>query len=186
MFNSFGASIWMMPFSKHCRSENAYVKHFSTGRKKGHSPYLCDDHEFQSNYSGWPTNIINIEIPSVRGTMYNFSRIAGFCSCVLIQVFVADMLTCFPLWQEMKLILHSWEHHRSMCLTWNVVSQLNCPFLPVSFLMEPFSRLLLIMILTARDFFINWNGILSILQILCYSALPLWYASFASKWFLLS
>ncbi|XP_051141912.1 phospholipid--sterol O-acyltransferase isoform X1 [Andrographis paniculata] len=66
MFNSFGSSIWMMPFSKHCRSDNAYLRHLSTGRKK-HFSYSCDDLEFQTDYSGWPTNIINIEIPSSRG-----------------------------------------------------------------------------------------------------------------------
>ncbi|KAL3531204.1 hypothetical protein ACH5RR_010526 [Cinchona calisaya] len=67
MFNSFGSSIWMMPFSKYCRTDNAYWKHFSTGSRKGHLAYHCDENEFQSNYSGWPTNIVNIEIPSVRG-----------------------------------------------------------------------------------------------------------------------
>ncbi|KAL9168888.1 hypothetical protein ABFS82_04G044400 [Erythranthe guttata] len=67
MFNSFGSSLWMMPFSKHCRAENGYLKHFSARSKKGHHTYHCDDHEFQANYSGWPTNIINIEIPAIRG-----------------------------------------------------------------------------------------------------------------------
>lgn len=67
MFNSFGSSMWMMPFSKHCRTDNVYWKHFSDGNKKGHHAYHCDEHEFQTNYSGWPTNIINIEIPSARG-----------------------------------------------------------------------------------------------------------------------
>lgn len=68
MFNSFGSSLWMMPFSKNCRTDNIYLKHFSSGSKKGHFAYRCDEYEFNSNYSGWPTNIINIEIPSVRGT----------------------------------------------------------------------------------------------------------------------
>ncbi|KAL6564070.1 hypothetical protein OROHE_005310 [Orobanche hederae] len=67
MINSFGSSIWMMPFSKHCRAENAYSKHFSGRSKKGNHAYVCDDQEFQANYSGWPTNIINIEIPIARG-----------------------------------------------------------------------------------------------------------------------
>ncbi|EYU17938.1 hypothetical protein MIMGU_mgv1a002679mg [Erythranthe guttata] len=67
MFNSFGSSIWMMPFSKHCRTENAYSKHLSGGSKKAHFAYVCDEHEFQSNFSGWPTNIVNIEIPTIRG-----------------------------------------------------------------------------------------------------------------------
>ncbi|EPS65638.1 hypothetical protein M569_09139, partial [Genlisea aurea] len=71
MFNSFASSIWMMPFSKHCRAEHTYLKHFSIGRRKGYPVYLCDEHEFQSNYSGWPTNAVNIEVPSTRGDLAN-------------------------------------------------------------------------------------------------------------------
>ncbi|KAJ8639173.1 hypothetical protein MRB53_015867 [Persea americana] len=67
MFNSFGSSLWMMPFSKYCRSDSSYWKHFFEGRGEGHKSYHCDDMEFQTNYSGWPTNIINIEVPSIRG-----------------------------------------------------------------------------------------------------------------------
>lgn len=69
MFNSFGSSLWMTPFSEYCRSENVYSKHFSTGRKKKHNIYHCDDLEYRLNYSGFPTNIINIEIPSVVGML---------------------------------------------------------------------------------------------------------------------
>ena len=68
MFNSFGSSLWMMPFSKYCRSDSSYWKHFFEGRGEGHKSYHCDDMESQTNYSGWPTNIINIEVPSIRGT----------------------------------------------------------------------------------------------------------------------
>ncbi|KAK3028116.1 hypothetical protein RJ639_038977, partial [Escallonia herrerae] len=67
LFNSFGSSLWMTPFSKYCRTENGYWKHFSCESKKRHHVYRCDDREFHTNFSGWPTNIINIEIPSVRG-----------------------------------------------------------------------------------------------------------------------
>ncbi|XP_042016536.1 phospholipid--sterol O-acyltransferase-like isoform X1 [Salvia splendens] len=67
MFSSFGSALWMMPFSKHCRTENVYFKHFSAWNKKGHQAYHCDDHEFHINYSGWPTNVVNIEIPTTRG-----------------------------------------------------------------------------------------------------------------------
>ncbi|XP_038692366.1 phospholipid--sterol O-acyltransferase-like isoform X1 [Tripterygium wilfordii] len=63
MFNSFGSSLWMLPFSKYCRADNTYWKHFSGGSRKGHHSHQCEEQEFQSNYSGWPTNIINIEIP---------------------------------------------------------------------------------------------------------------------------
>ncbi|MBA0708664.1 hypothetical protein Golax_023760 [Gossypium laxum] len=67
MFNSFGSSLWMMPFSKYCRADAMYLKHFSGGIRKGPNAYQCEQKEFQSNYSGFSTNIINIEIPSTRG-----------------------------------------------------------------------------------------------------------------------
>ncbi|GAA0166386.1 acyltransferase [Lithospermum erythrorhizon] len=67
MFNSFGSSVWMLPFSKYCRTEDAYWKHFSGVNKKGYLSYHCEENEHQTNYSGWPTNIINIEIPTTRG-----------------------------------------------------------------------------------------------------------------------
>ncbi|XP_051118588.1 phospholipid--sterol O-acyltransferase-like isoform X2 [Andrographis paniculata] len=68
MFNSFGSSMWMMPVSKNCRTEDMYSKHFSTSNRKNHFSYHCDEQEFTANYSGWPTNIINIEIPTMQGT----------------------------------------------------------------------------------------------------------------------
>ncbi|XP_068662865.1 phospholipid--sterol O-acyltransferase isoform X1 [Aristolochia californica] len=66
MFNSFGSSLWMMPFSKYCRADDVYWKHLFDGRGKMQATYHCDQMEYQTNYSGWPTNIVNIEIPSVR------------------------------------------------------------------------------------------------------------------------
>ncbi|KAK9945018.1 hypothetical protein M0R45_010550 [Rubus argutus] len=69
MVNSFASTLWMMPFSKYCRGENKCWKHFSgeNRSKSGHQTYHCEEREFQSNFSGWPTNIINIEIPAIRG-----------------------------------------------------------------------------------------------------------------------
>lgn len=66
MFNSFGSSLWMIPYSKYCTAENPYWKHFSRASKKNNQTYQCEEHEFRFNYSGWPTNIVNIEIPSIR------------------------------------------------------------------------------------------------------------------------
>ncbi|KAJ6680809.1 hypothetical protein OIU79_020326 [Salix purpurea] len=63
MFNSFASSLWMMPFSKYCRADNSYCRHFAGGFRKGHHTYHCEEKEFHLNYSGWPTNIVNIEIP---------------------------------------------------------------------------------------------------------------------------
>jgi len=67
MYNSFGSGLWLTPFSKHCRTDNVYWKHFFEGRKGHNHTHHCDDMEFRSNYSGWPTDVINIEIPSLRG-----------------------------------------------------------------------------------------------------------------------
>lgn len=69
MVNSFASTLWMLPFSKYCRADNTYWKHFSVDirDKSGHHNYHCDDREFHFNFSGWPTNIINIEIPSIPG-----------------------------------------------------------------------------------------------------------------------
>ncbi|XP_024019167.1 phospholipid--sterol O-acyltransferase [Morus notabilis] len=67
LFNSFASSLWMMPFSKYCRADNTYSKHFSWSSKKGRHTYYCDEQESRLNFSGWPTNIINIEVPSNNG-----------------------------------------------------------------------------------------------------------------------
>jgi hypothetical protein len=67
LINSFASSLWMLPFSKYCRADNAYRRHFYGESKHGYQIYHCEDEEFRSNFSGFPTNIINIEIPSTRG-----------------------------------------------------------------------------------------------------------------------
>ncbi|XP_010556858.1 PREDICTED: phospholipid--sterol O-acyltransferase isoform X2 [Tarenaya hassleriana] len=68
LFNSFASSLWLMPFSKNCEAENTFWKHISGGIQKDKHMYHCDEEEYQSNYSGWPTNIINIEVPSTNVT----------------------------------------------------------------------------------------------------------------------
>ncbi|XP_041004989.1 phospholipid--sterol O-acyltransferase [Juglans microcarpa x Juglans regia] len=67
LFNSFSSSLWMLPFSKYCRADHTYWKHFSGVTRRGHQTYHCEEQEFRSNFSGLATNIINIEIPSIRG-----------------------------------------------------------------------------------------------------------------------
>ncbi|CAI0385815.1 unnamed protein product [Linum tenue] len=67
MFNSFSSSLWMMPQSKYCTSDNPYWKHFSGGFRKKNQTYHCEEQEYRTNYSGWPTNLVNIEIPSIPG-----------------------------------------------------------------------------------------------------------------------
>ncbi|KAI4962701.1 hypothetical protein ZWY2020_027828, partial [Hordeum vulgare] len=56
MFNSFVASLWLLPFSKYCKADNVYWKQ------------QCDEMEYSSDNSGWPTTLASIEVPTVRGT----------------------------------------------------------------------------------------------------------------------
>lgn len=88
MFNSFSSSLWMMPFSKYCRADNKYWKHFSGASHVGHHTYNCDEQEFLSNFSGWPTNVINIEIPSTRGKI--IESLAHVSENVLIMILVPN------------------------------------------------------------------------------------------------
>ncbi|XP_020112421.1 phospholipid--sterol O-acyltransferase isoform X1 [Ananas comosus] len=67
MYNSFGSSLWLMPFSKYCKADNIYSRHFFEGRGGQQHTLHCDEMEFRSNYSGWPTDIINIEVPTHQG-----------------------------------------------------------------------------------------------------------------------
>lgn len=78
-----------MPFSKNCRTENVYLKHFSSGNKKGHQAYHCDDLEFRTNYSGWPTNVVNIEIPTTRGAEVLHAALTSILDHANICTFVA-------------------------------------------------------------------------------------------------
>lgn len=68
LYNSFGSSLWSMPFSKYCKADNVYWKHFFDGREDHRHSHHCDDVEYKSNYSGWPTDVINIEVPTIRGS----------------------------------------------------------------------------------------------------------------------
>ncbi|WOG81734.1 hypothetical protein DCAR_0100885 [Daucus carota subsp. sativus] len=70
MSSSFGSSLWMLPHSKYCKTDNMYWKYISGRSKKDHQVYYCDKEEFRTKYSGWPTNVVNIEIPSGSGSAY--------------------------------------------------------------------------------------------------------------------
>ncbi|KAL9254752.1 Phospholipid--sterol O-acyltransferase-like protein [Drosera capensis] len=52
----------MMPFLKYSRGDSKY---WNIDEKHKDVHRWCDEKEFKSNYSGWPTNIIHIDIPSV-------------------------------------------------------------------------------------------------------------------------
>ncbi|CAL4967604.1 unnamed protein product [Urochloa decumbens] len=66
MFNAFGSSLWLMPFSKYCKADNIYWKHFFEGKVGCPHRQQCDEAEYTSEYSGWPTDLVSIEVPSVR------------------------------------------------------------------------------------------------------------------------
>ncbi|XP_059433222.1 phospholipid--sterol O-acyltransferase isoform X3 [Corylus avellana] len=76
LVNSFASTLWMLPFSKYCRADNAYSKHFSGRSRHGYHKYHCEDQEFRSNFSGFPTNIINIEIPSTHAGFDAYPSVA--------------------------------------------------------------------------------------------------------------
>lgn len=148
MFNSFGSSLWMMPFSKYCRTDNKYWKHFSGGRQVGPPTYHCDEQEFKTNLSGWPTKIINIEIPSTRGKIDDsFTLLVGNQVMVLL---VPQLPNCNVCLQHLMHILHSQKYPRPTCPAWSVDYLLNYLSQLGKYQMAPFSRQLKIMTQTAR------------------------------------
>lgn len=59
-----------------------YWKYISGRSKKDHQVYYCDKEEFRTKYSGWPTNVVNIEIPSGSGVVSGPLCMASFCKCL--------------------------------------------------------------------------------------------------------
>ncbi|KAH9785238.1 phospholipid--sterol O-acyltransferase [Citrus sinensis] len=57
MFSSFGSSLWMMPFSKYCRADNKYWKHFSGGLEAYPSVSEVAHNNFSSIECGLPTQL---------------------------------------------------------------------------------------------------------------------------------
>lgn len=71
MCNSFSSSIWMLPFSSHCDA-----RHQSDVRSWGQSgenqpTVTCDDDEFSVKSSGWPVDIVRVEIPENLDTGFS-------------------------------------------------------------------------------------------------------------------
>ena len=148
MFNSFSSSLWMMPFSKYCRADNKYWRHFSGERHVGNHTYHCDEQEFQSNFSGWPTKIINIEIPSTRGKIDD--SYACDCGESCYGAYGPQLCICIFWSQDLMHTLHSQKYLRPTCLAWNVEYLLNYHSQLVKYQMAPFSRQLKITTQTAR------------------------------------
>jgi len=67
MANSFGSSQWMLPFSEHCHVDH---KRFTSFQESDPvvGPYLvCDEKEYEGNWSSWPVPILKIDFPAFPG-----------------------------------------------------------------------------------------------------------------------
>lgn len=69
MYNSYGSSMWLNPFSHHCRSDNIQWKwkRFFEGKEGDRHKYHCEEKESHSGWPNWPTHLINIEVPTYPG-----------------------------------------------------------------------------------------------------------------------
>lgn len=144
MFNSFASSLWMLPFSKYCQAESKYWKHLSGGIKKNPHTYQCEEPEFHSNYSGWPTNVVNIEIPSMNRKDFKFIIFQNrVLSCSRCSFCVSNWKDMMPIHPFQKLV-------NPTILAWNVDSLLSYPSQRVKYQMVPSSRQQKTMTQTAR------------------------------------
>ncbi|KAH7281700.1 hypothetical protein KP509_36G059000 [Ceratopteris richardii] len=61
MCNSFSSSMWMLPFSSNCNT-----RHVSSNDRWGHSgessAIYCNEKEFKVKSSGWPVDIVKVEV----------------------------------------------------------------------------------------------------------------------------
>ncbi|XP_020531050.1 phospholipid--sterol O-acyltransferase isoform X1 [Amborella trichopoda] len=86
MYNSFGSSLWLLPFSEHCRADNSHWRHLFDGKVRGNNTSHCADVEFQLNFSGWPADIINIEVPSKMGNSSAYPSFAEEANAVTSEM----------------------------------------------------------------------------------------------------
>jgi hypothetical protein len=78
MYNSYGSSMWLNPFSQHCRADNIQWKwkRFFEGKDSDRHKYHCEDTE---SHLGWPTDLINIEVPRYLGFRFFLLLFFGPC-----------------------------------------------------------------------------------------------------------
>eukprot|EP00249_Psilotum_nudum_P008350 c21215_g1_i2 orf=116-1345(+) len=68
MCNSFSSGSWMLPFSGHCHMDRGFCENSTDGLGTKCGLAVCDDREFQIYSSGWPVDIVKIEMPDTPGT----------------------------------------------------------------------------------------------------------------------
>lgn len=128
MSNTFSSPIWMLPFSKHCKTNNMYWRHLAGKRRKDNEVYNCDEDEYKSEYSGWPTNAVNIEIPSAQGI-------------VLVQQHTFNAFTALDrLGRKSCLSVFFLVQRNTICPAWNADSHPFYPSLLVKCRMGHFSK----------------------------------------------
>jgi hypothetical protein len=64
--NSFGSSLWMLPFSKHCHVNDRMCSKSDADVQAG-AHYFCDKNEREGNSSSWPVDIAIIDLPASPG-----------------------------------------------------------------------------------------------------------------------
>ncbi|KAL2643136.1 hypothetical protein R1flu_010723 [Riccia fluitans] len=62
MGNTFGSSLWMLPFSPYCHADPKRSQKYFDGVSPKH--FICDAEQQSSNSSGWPVDVVTIERPS--------------------------------------------------------------------------------------------------------------------------
>ena len=67
MCNSFSSSIWMFPFSRRCDAKNKYGTRFLGNYDKDESAFVCDEEEYSVASSGWPVDVVKVEVPENLG-----------------------------------------------------------------------------------------------------------------------
>ncbi|KAJ1692390.1 hypothetical protein LUZ63_009088 [Rhynchospora breviuscula] len=65
MYNSYGSSMWLNPFSQYCRADNIQWKwkRFFEGKESDRHRYHCEETQSDWGWPNWPTDLINIEVP---------------------------------------------------------------------------------------------------------------------------
>lgn len=82
MCNSFSSSVWMLPCSRYCDVDHKSCKRSCSYPGKEQGSLVCSDDEFLIRSSGWPVDIVKVEVPDTPGD--------GFCAS---NVLLSEPLT---------------------------------------------------------------------------------------------
>jgi hypothetical protein len=67
MCNSFGSSLWMLPFSKHCHVDHKMFSNYRESDPMVGPHLVCDKKEYEGNSSSWPVDLVKIDLPASPG-----------------------------------------------------------------------------------------------------------------------